>query len=297
MNSSLIGDDTMKNRAGKCMAIFSFFIVLGAASFADDATFLKRSLSSIEEKTVDFSTPTAHYKPLFGMGDDNSPIVRGIAYFGKLTVDPGGNSKIVSYPKIEQIVFVLEGTGTLNYEDQKVPIKKNDFMYIPIGVKNGISNFSNESCSIITIGIKIPANLDVDPTSKLMLANTEEVAWTPTHGPGSLFKLLMGNTSSTRDKLTCAHVLTSLFIMELAPGIDNKPHHHDTEEEIYFVLQGQGEVLTGEGLDGLGGRYPAQAGDAFFFRLNATVGFARSEGGENPRILAVRSLYPFRKQN
>jgi hypothetical protein len=37
-------------------------------------------------------------------------------------------------------------------------------------------------------------------------------------GPTSLFKLLMGTTHSTRDKLAAASQMVSLFIMDFAPG-------------------------------------------------------------------------------
>src|SRR5579872_4627070 len=96
---------------------------------------------------------------------------------------------------------------------------------------------------------------------------------------------MIGDTTSKRDRIAAAHVLTSLYVMEFAPGGTNFPHHHETEEEIYMVLSGQGDMVAGEG------RHPAKAGDAYFFRLNCTVGFYSSEQGP-AHILAVRSLYP-----
>jgi mannose-6-phosphate isomerase-like protein (cupin superfamily) len=89
-------------------------------------------------------------------------------------------------------------------------------------------------------------------------------------------------------------VLTSLFIMNFAPGGTNFPHHHDREEEIYLVLDGAGEMVAGGGAAGVEGRHPAKAGDAYFFRLNCTVGFYN--GSAPGRILAVRSLYPFSRR-
>jgi hypothetical protein len=60
------------------------------------------------------------------------------------------------------------------------------------------------------------------------------------------------------------------------------------------VLDGHGDMVAGGGVDGIEGRHPARAGDAYFFRLNCTVGFYNSnEPGAKARILAVRSLYPF----
>jgi len=86
--------------------------------------------------------------------------------------------------------------------------------------------------------------------------------------------------------------------MEFAPGGTNFPHNHEREEEIYLLLSGTGDMVAGGGMDGLEGRHPARPGDAYFFRLNCTVGFYASTqpGSETARILAVRSLFPERRR-
>jgi mannose-6-phosphate isomerase-like protein (cupin superfamily) len=69
------------------------------------------------------------------------------------------------------------------------------------------------------------------------------------------------------------------------------------EEEIYYVLRGHGDMVAGGGADGNEGRYPAKEGDAFFLRLNTTVGFySGSTGGDHDLILAVRSRFPFQRR-
>jgi hypothetical protein len=55
-------------------------------------------------------------------------------------------------------------------------------------------------------------------------------------------------------------------------------------------------MVAGGGEAGNEGRHPAQEGDAYFIRLNTTVGFyaARAGNGEpHALVLAVRSMYPF----
>ena len=108
------------------------------------------------------------------------------------------------------------------------------------------------------------------------------------HGPTTHFKLLMGTTESQRDKLAAASQMVSLFIMDFAPGGTNIPHHHETEEEIYYILRGHGDMVAGGGDDGNEGRHPAHQGDTFFIRLNTTVGFySGSQSGDHDLVLAV----------
>ena len=217
-----------------------------------------------------------------------------------LTIAPHGGSAIVTYPAEEQIYFVLAGKATLLYGDERDPIRGNDFMYLPVGIEHGVANTSEAPVRLLVMGFRIPPGMQPAPTTRLMLANADQVPLVPVqgHGPTSLFKLLMGTTESQRDKLAAASQMVSLFIMDFAPGGTNVPHHHEMEEEIYHILRGKGDMVAGGGADGNEGRYPAQSGDAYFIRLNATVGFySGSQAGEpHDLVLAVRSRYPFPKR-
>jgi mannose-6-phosphate isomerase-like protein (cupin superfamily) len=276
-------------------------IALAAASVAHaaDPTFLRRHLPDIQPRPDDLTANAkgASYRPAFGAGDAQANQLKGIARYGELTVAGGGATALVRYPAEEQIYYVLEGSGVLLYEDRKVPVKKDDFMYLPVNISHGIANPSGQPVRVMVMGFKIRRGAMVAPTPGLMLANAGDVPLTTlaSHGPTTQFKLLMGTTESKRDKLAAASQMVSLFLMDFAPGGTNIPHHHDMEEEIYYILRGSGDMVAGGGADGNEGRYPASAGDAFFIRLNTTVGFysGAKPGGEHDLILAVRSRYPF----
>ena len=118
------------------------------------------------------------------------------------------------------------------------------------------------------------------------------------HPTSVLYKLLLGPRTGTRDAIDDAYVVTSLFWMDFAPGGTNFPHHHETAEEIYLVLQGGGVMVAGGGMDGVEGRHPAKAGDAYYFRQNCTVGFYnQNKPGAKAYILAVRSQVPLPKDD
>ena len=263
---------------------------------AVETTFQRRSSSQIAEQACDLTTATAHYKPLFGAGDPNVQVVKGIERFGELLVEPGGSTKLVSYENVEGALFVLAGDGLLQYGQEKVPVKKNDFVYLPVGIERAISNPSQEPLDLLVMGYWIPAGTEVPPTPTLMMANTDDVQQQTLsgHGPTTQFKLLMGTTRSTRDKLAAAQQINSLFLMDFAAGGTNNPHRHNKEEEIYYVLRGHGDMVAGTDAAGKEARYPCSQGDAFYFPPGTLIGFYSSgtEGEDHAQILAVRSVCP-----
>lgn len=277
-------------------------IVLFAVStylFAADPIFMRRQVSDVQPKPDDLTaagSKAATYKPLFGIGDEDVEQLKSLARYGELTVAPSGNTAMVSYPAEEQMYFIEEGSGTLLYGDEKAPVKKNDFLYLPIGVRHGVANPSGAPVKVVVMGYKIPAGMKVEPTPKLMLASADDVELQVlgSHGPTTQFKLLMGFTSSKRDKLASAYVMDSLFIMDFAPGGTNIPHNHPAEEEIYLLLRGNGDMVAGLDANGKEVRHPVTQGAAFFFKPGTQVGYyshAR-EGQEHDLMLAVRSRLP-----
>jgi mannose-6-phosphate isomerase-like protein (cupin superfamily) len=272
--------------------------VVSSCLFAADPIFLRRQVADVKPQPDDLtaaSAKAASYKPLFGMGDQDVAQLKGVARYGELTVSPGGTSAIVSYPAEEQIYFVEEGSGTLLYGDENAPIKANDFMYLPVGVKHGVANSSGAPVKVLVMGYKIPADMNVQPTAKLMLANADDVQFQDLgqHGSTSHFKLMMGTTSSQRDKLPAAYLMNSLFIMDFEPGGTNIPHNHPAEEEIYFLLRGSGDMVAGLDANGKEVRYPVTPGAAFFFKPGTQVGYySTSNGQPHDLMLAARSRVP-----
>lgn len=264
-------------------------LCVAAAERRVDPTFLRRHVPSVEPTNSDITTTTCRYRPLFGAGDEVTSVVRGVARFGEVTIDAQGSCAAVKYPSEEQIYVIMDGTGTVRNGDERAPVKRNDFLYLPPGMTHSVEA-GRAPLRLFVMGFKVSgAN---DPTAKLRMANIDEVPRQTVSGhPDSvLYRLLMGDIHSKRDRIAAGRTLTSLYTMEFQSGGTNFPHHHDTEEEIYVLLDGSGDMVAGSGTNGIEARFPAKPGDAYFFRLNCTVGFYN--GSAPSRILAVRSLYP-----
>ena len=268
-----------------------------------DPTWLHRYVPNLPYRNIDLTTPTCHYKPIFGVGDSEALPADGpidfnltpvtIARYGELTVDPNGECKTVSYPREEQIYVILKGNGILHYGDETAPIRKDDFMYLPPTVAHTFANSSAQPLRLVLMGFKIPDDTQLDPPSKLRIANMQNVkeqvlGW---HGPSVLYKLLLGPRTGTRDTIDSAYVVGSLFWMDFAPGGTNWAGHSYMEEMIYLVIDGHGEIVAGGGMNGVEGLHPAKAGDAYLYRENTTAGFYNSKDG-TAHVLAVLARLP-----
>lgn len=259
-----------------------------------DPTWLHRYLPGLSETKVDMSSATCHYKPIFGTGDTDNRILRSVSRFGEATVDPQGSCQSVLHQREEEIYFVLQGTGILQYGDGTHPLRANDFTYLSPGVKHGLANNSSQPLRVLVMAFNIPESVPLGaPSQPLRIVNLDDVKEETVQGhPTSvLYKLLVGPRSGKRDAIDDAYVVTSFFWMNFAPGGTNFPHHHETAEEIYLVVSGEGEMVAGSGMDGIEGRFPARAGDVYYFRPNCTVGFY-NQNKANAHILAVRSRIP-----
>ena len=261
-----------------------------------DPTWLHRYVPTIGDALSDLTSATCHYKPIFGQGDSEARILRSTIRFGEVVLDPRGNCQSTHYDREEEIYFVLDGNGIVHYGDQTHGFRAHDFTYLPPGVKHSLENNAGQPLRVLVMGFKIPSSVSLTPVSpspKIVNMGDVKEETVQGHPTSVLYKLLAGPRTAKRDAIDDAYVVVSFFLMDFAPGGTNFPHHHETAEEIYLVLDGEGEMVAGSGMDGVEGRYPARAGDAYYFRPNCTVGFYnQNKPGAKAHILAVRSRIP-----
>ena len=227
-----------------------------------DPTWLHRYVPSLGEKKVPFASATCHYRPIFGEGDPDNGILRSVARFGEISLDAAGACQSALYGREEEIYFVLEGKCVLQYGDQKFAMRANDFTYVAPGVNHAMINTSDQRARVLVMGFKIPEKISIvsPPVPNVVSLDDLKEETVDGHPNSVLYKLMLGLRSGKRDAMDVAYIVTSLFWMDFAPGGTNFPHHHETAEEIYLVLDGQGEMVAGSGNDGIAGRYSACRG-------------------------------------
>jgi len=256
-------------------------------------TWLYRNVSDLREYHVDVTSDSCHYTPIFGEGDAESRLPQSIARFGELTIDAHGACQTAEYPRQEELYFVRDGSGVLRYGDESHPLAPNDFTYLAPAVRHSVSNPSSQPLRLVVTTVRIPGDTPISQSGTLVVANLSELKEQTVEGhPQSvLYKLLIGPRTAARDRINAAYAVADFFLMDFAPAGTNFPHHHEVAEEIYLVLDGEGEIVAGGGMNGVEGRHPAKSGDAYYFRPNCTVGFYnQKKPAATAHILAVRAF-------
>ncbi len=263
-----------------------------------DPTWLYRDVSVLHDHETDLTSKSCHYTPIFGEGDVDSKLPKSVTRFGELIVDEHGACQAVEYAHQEEIYFVRDGSGLLSYGDESRPLAANDFTYAPPTVRHAVSNPSGQPLRLVVATVKIPNDTPIAQPPKLVVANLDELKEQTVggHPKSVLYKLLIGPRTAARDRINATYTVADFFLMDFAPGGTNFPHHHETAEEIYLVLDGQGKMAAGGGMDGVEGLHPAKSGDAYYFRSNCTVGFYNQNAPDaKAHILALRVFVPMPK--
>jgi mannose-6-phosphate isomerase-like protein (cupin superfamily) len=277
-------------------------LALAPALFAQERkvepSWLHREVPNLREHSIDLTSASCHYTPIFGEGDAESQLPVSFARFGKLTVDAHGTCQGVAYPRQEVLFLVLQGNGVLLGGDKSHPLAPDDFAYVPPALRHTVSNPGDKPLQLVITSVRIPADTPISQPAQVEVANLSELKEQTVEGhPKSvLYKLLIGPRTAARDRINAAYTVADFFLMDFASGGTNFPHHHETAEEIYLVLDGEGQIAAGGGMDGVEGLHPAKPGDAYYFRQNCTVGFYNQAApGAKAHILAVRAFVPLPK--
>jgi mannose-6-phosphate isomerase-like protein (cupin superfamily) len=279
-------------------ALLAIALGLLAQEHTVEPTWLHREVSSLQERRTDLTSTSCHYTAIFGEGDVAAKAPKSIARFGELMVDGRGGCQPVEYARQEELYFVRDGSGVLHYGEESHTLARNDFAYVPPTVRHSVSNSSDKPLRLVVATVRIAPETHISPPGKLVVANLDELKEQTVEGhPTSVqYKLLIGPRTGTRDRINATYAVADFFLMDFAPGGTNLPHHHEAAEEIYLVLDGEGQIAAGGGMDGIEGLHPAKSGDAYYFRPNCTVGFYnRNAPDAKAHILAVRAVVPLPK--
>src|SRR5579864_3696946 len=143
---------TVNTLVGANFRLLLFLVLISNLAAQDrkvDATWLHRYVPSLSETKTELSSATCHYKPIFGLGDPDDRILRSVSRFAEVSVNAQGRCENVLFDREEEIDFVLQGTGILQYGGETHPLRANDFVYLAPGIKHSIANNSSQPLQVV----------------------------------------------------------------------------------------------------------------------------------------------------
>lgn len=107
-------------------------------------------------------------------------------------------------------------------------------------------------------------HLSANEQMKARIVRVPDMEWKgqESHGPKTALKWILGRESDVN-----MESMTSFWITTIGAGGYNTPHDHNNEEQIYYILKGEGRMVIGDR------EIQAKAGDVGYFPKGVKHGF------------------------
>ena len=182
--------------------------------------------------------------------DEPSPYncLTHVKAFAGHSLQGGKSTNYHSHEDAEQYYYILAGEMEVRIEDDRFPVREGSVTYFPPGVKHQLIG---ESCPdwmqylIITCPVDLDA-VDVDESQPRILNWRDASPTLGNHGKAVTWQLLerVGEEEEATDQ-PCLLAFHYLARQALGRGQASDMHQHDDKEQIYYVTEGEGVVVTG----------------------------------------------------
>ena len=116
-----------------------------------DPTWLHRYLPDLSETKAGLTSPTCHYRAIFGEGDKENRSLQSVTRFGEVSLDPWQlPDRTLRTPGRD--LFRRRRGGNAALPRSGSALRKHDFTYLPPGVKHSIANHSDEPLRQLVMG-------------------------------------------------------------------------------------------------------------------------------------------------
>jgi|AP95_1055475.scaffolds.fasta_scaffold26598_3 quercetin dioxygenase-like cupin family protein len=173
---------------------------------------------------------------------DPHDCMQHLSGFARHSLQGHKNSDHHQHEGAEQYYYILSGGGEVLIGDQRHPVSEGSITYFPPGVPHQFFA-ENEEEGVEHLIITCPVERE---GSKPRVLNWRDA--TPTagvHGAAVTWLLLesMAEEEPTTDQ-PCLLGFYYLARQALVRGKASDSHQHDDKEQVYYILEGQGLVLT-----------------------------------------------------
>ncbi|MBI2194880.1 MAG: cupin domain-containing protein [Planctomycetes bacterium] len=183
------------------------------------------------------------------------PVLLQMAGFVKHALQGRQHSDYHRHEDLEQMYYILGGTGEVLLGETRHPVREGDVVYIPPKLPHQMFNENNEAwIELLILSCKVGRF-----ESRPIVRNWRDAVPTVGDDPLLSWRILesvdAAGTSTERGRLLGLSVVE---VLALQPGTQALARHYDNEEYIGYVLEGRGRLRLPDAT------LPLREGDAIF---------------------------------
>ncbi|MBC8228007.1 cupin domain-containing protein [bacterium] len=187
---------------------------------------------------------------------DEPCCLQGVEAIAKQAVQGRKNSDYHVHEDMEQVQYVLSGTGIMRLDDAEYVIQPGDVIYIPAKVKHQFINNTEDWAEFLIISCMVDNPPPVPPIIKNWRDETPYVS----HESAVIWSIYghAGGSSGNSEK-NYMQTLTHLVLHTIQGRRDSDYHAHGDMEQLYYILSGNAVVRANDE------EYPVKEGDVVHF--------------------------------
>jgi mannose-6-phosphate isomerase-like protein (cupin superfamily) len=210
---------------------------------------------------------------IFGKEDFDS----GFRWLDLCIVKPGAEISVHSHFVDDEVYFILEGNATKIVNGQEASVEPGDIVLLKCGGSHGLQNRSDQEVHVLVIDLLAP----LEANQRLLLRSIDDVPLALKRSKGGAGEILVGDLF-TGDELGKAWDFCQC--VKVPPGSAIGVHSHWDDEEIYYVVKGQG-VMTADGRE-----FAVGPGTASLCKSGGSHGLVNTSEGEITLLVAQAPL-------
>lgn len=182
--------------------------------------------------------------------------LQGIKAIARQAVQGRKNSDYHVHEDMEQVQYVLSGTGIMRLNDSEYFIQPGDAIYIPPNVKHQFINNTEDWAEFLIISCIVDNPRPAPPIIRNWwdetpyISHESAVIW-------SIYGVVAGANES--NEKNCLQTLTHLVLHAMQRHKDSDYHAHANMEQLYYILSGNAIVRANDE------EYPVKEGDIVHF--------------------------------
>ncbi len=201
----------------------------------------------------------------------------GFRWLDLCIVKPGAEIGVHAHHVDDELYAIVKGRGIKIVNGQEKSVGPGDTILLKCGGSHGLRNESDEEVHVLVIDLLAPP----EPDQRFLLRNIADVPLASKRSKGGVGEIMVGDLF-TAEELGAAWDFVQC--VKLPTGSAIGMHAHSGDEEIYYIVDGWGTMVTDDG------EYKVGPGTASLCKSGGRHSLANTAEGEMTILVAQAPL-------